>query len=100
MHDEATTEESAGNVAGMGETSEPGRTPAHQSVQLEDGTQDHEIVAAMIANGGSFVQALGECFRRADGPNFAKLRAAFPEYWTRYGHVAESLRARWSGRKP
>lgn len=45
---------------------------------------DHEITEAMIVYGGSFVSSLGTLFRRADVVNQAKLKAAFPEYWTSY----------------
>jgi hypothetical protein len=45
---------------------------------------DHDTRVYMIANmkrfGGSFVQALGECFLRADDDNTKRLLLAFPEY--------------------
>jgi hypothetical protein len=47
-----------------------------------------EIVNAMARYGGSFVQALAAAFERADPDNFARLRAAFPEYWDEYAGVA------------
>lgn len=52
---------------------------------------DAEIVAAMSAYGGSFVQALAGAAMRADDKNLAILKAAFGFYWDEY---AELVRAR------
>ena len=49
---------------------------------------DDEILTAMESHGGSFVQSLAQCCRRAGAINLAKLRAAFPEYWNEYAEVA------------
>jgi hypothetical protein len=45
---------------------------------------DEQIVDTMAKMGGSFVKALADCWRRGDGHNKAKLKAAFPEYWRDY----------------
>lgn len=52
---------------------------------------DHEmdVVDAMEKYGGSFVQALAVCFRRADANNLAKLKATFSEYWEQYEGMAK-----------
>ena len=39
--------------------------------------------------GGGFVKQLAQCFYRADHCNFAKLKAAFPEYWETYATLAD-----------
>lgn len=51
-----------------------------------------EVVEAMERWGGGFVQALAECFRRADVHNFKILRASFPEYWTTYSEMARKAK--------
>ena len=51
--------------------------------------QDMKVVETMEKYGGSFVQALAVCFRRADQFNLAKLKEAFPEYWKQYTEMAE-----------
>ncbi len=38
----------------------------------------------MLEHGGSFVQALGDCWLKADTDNRARLEAAFPELFDRY----------------
>lgn len=53
---------------------------------------DRDVVQAMIHRGGSFVRALGYAFTVADTSNFARLKAAFPEYWENYTRHAEQLR--------
>jgi pyruvate/2-oxoacid:ferredoxin oxidoreductase beta subunit len=50
--------------------------------------EEFEVVEAMSKYGGSFVQALAECFHRADSNNFEKLKNAFPEYWKQYEEMA------------
>lgn len=44
--------------------------------------EELEIVEKMEKYGGSFVQALAQCFRCADPCNFAKLRITFANYGT------------------
>ena len=50
---------------------------------------DMDVIEAMEKYGGSFVVALAQAFRRADLTNFAKLKAAFPEYWKQYEEMAK-----------
>lgn len=45
---------------------------------------DYKVIETMEKYGGSFVQALARCFRRADTNNFRTLREAFAEYWEQY----------------
>jgi hypothetical protein len=54
--------------------------------------QDYPVVEAMEKYGGSFVQALAVCFRRADQVNRARLVLAFPEYWQQYTEMSENLK--------
>jgi hypothetical protein len=49
---------------------------------------DWDVIEAMIKFGGSFVHALGTAYRAADASNQAKLKAAFPDYWTKYADIA------------
>jgi hypothetical protein len=49
---------------------------------------EFKVVEAMREQGGSFVQALAECFHRADMYNKSKLKAAFPVYWRQYEQLA------------
>lgn len=51
--------------------------------------EDYATSEAMLRMGGSFVQALGEAARRADLVNLAKLKATFPEYFTKYAELAK-----------
>lgn len=53
---------------------------------------DYAVVEAMTLYGGSFVVALARAFSSADAENFAKLKAAFPEYWEKYREVARTHR--------
>lgn len=54
---------------------------------------DHDkklkMVSAMRTYGGSFVQALAECFIRADSENLNRLVTAFPEYVQKYMDFAD-----------
>lgn len=43
--------------------------------------------------GGSFVRSLADCYNAADGPNKARLRKAFPEYFQRYELMFEQHQA-------
>lgn len=45
---------------------------------------DLNIVKAMNEYGSDFVQALSDCFFRADPVNFLKLKATFSDYWVQY----------------
>ena len=51
---------------------------------IGDDNHNYKVVDKMSVFGGSFVKALAECFTRADGFNFTKLKNAFPEYWDQY----------------
>lgn len=51
--------------------------------------QDYKVVEAMEKYGGSFVQALAVCFRRADANNLQKLKTTFAEYWQQYTEMAK-----------
>jgi hypothetical protein len=51
--------------------------------------EQEKVIEAMETYGGSFVAALAQAYRRADRTNFAKLQAAFPEYWQQYLEMAE-----------
>lgn len=51
--------------------------------------QDYKTVDAMETYGGSFVKALGACFRRADHNNFRKLKETFSEYWDQYTNMSK-----------
>jgi len=55
---------------------------------------DVEVVTAMRQYGGSFVRCLSLAFMAADPENFAKLRAAFPEYWQNYTTIATEEKAK------
>lgn len=46
--------------------------------------QEFKTINNMKAYGGSFVQALAECFCYADCINKDKLIKAFPKYWYQY----------------
>jgi hypothetical protein len=48
-----------------------------------------EIYPAMRKYGGSFVQALAECFIYADNINFALLSVTFPEIIDEYRRMAD-----------
>lgn len=50
---------------------------------------EHEVINAMERYGGSFVKALAKAFLSADNSNFAKLKAAFPEYYLEYAEMVE-----------
>lgn len=63
-------------------------TAAEDEEDFAGATRDWYVVEMMLEQGGSFVQALGAAFRRADPQNTARLRAAFPEYWDKYAAIA------------
>lgn len=55
---------------------------------------DYDVAIAMTQYGGSFVQALGRAWQRADTVNGDKLKAAFPEYWDEYRELVQMRRRR------
>lgn len=52
-----------------------------------------EVLDAMVFQGGSFVVALAEAWRRADGENHARLYGAFAHYYRDYLGKAAIRRA-------
>jgi hypothetical protein len=50
---------------------------------------DDAVVEAMTRYGGSFVQAVAECWRRADAGNRAILKRAFAASWAHYAELVE-----------
>lgn len=50
---------------------------------------DEPVLEAMDRYGGSFVQALADCYRFADDINRLVLKAAFSGYWAEYAAIAE-----------
>jgi hypothetical protein len=55
---------------------------------------DDEVIEAMTTYGGGFARALGEAASRADPENLARLKAAFPLLWTKYGQLAQQDKLR------
>jgi hypothetical protein len=49
------------------------------------------VLEAMERCGGSFVRALAAAYRAADPLNQERLRAAFPDYWTKYAEIARLI---------
>jgi len=50
--------------------------------------EDYKILEAMTTYGGSFAKAIARAALLADSDNYAKLKAAFPELWTKYAAFA------------
>lgn len=63
-------------------------------MDVDQETRDFETVDAMLTFGGSFVQALGAAFRAGDPRNRARLRDAFPDYFTQYEELAQLRKKR------
>jgi hypothetical protein len=61
-------------------------------------SSDIETIEAMRQLGGSFVKALAAAAARADDSNLARLKTAFPEYWSRYEQLAAARRPSAPGR--
>jgi hypothetical protein len=53
---------------------------------------DDDVLEAMDRFGGSFVQALAQCWRCADDRNRHVLKDAFANYWTHYAEIAAQSR--------
>jgi pyruvate/2-oxoacid:ferredoxin oxidoreductase beta subunit len=53
-----------------------------------ENNENYEVIEAMEKFGGSFIQALAQCYNTADQINFIKLRDAFPEYWEEFKKMA------------
>lgn len=58
---------------------------------------NYAIVEAMQRFGGSFAQALGYAFAKADANNFARLKSAFPDLWAEYDDMARLLHEQGKG---
>lgn len=59
--------------------------------EIEAGARDYWTIQAMSKYGGSFVKALAEAARRADPANLAKIKKAWPEYWSEYEKDGKEL---------
>lgn len=53
---------------------------------------DRRVLYAMQRFGGGFIQALAEAFLHADQQNRAKIKATWPEYWSKYSEMAKSMK--------
>jgi hypothetical protein len=53
--------------------------------------KDFDVASTMIEYGGSFVRKLGAAALVADPENLAKIKAAWPEYWSQYDRMAKQL---------
>jgi hypothetical protein len=53
--------------------------------------RDWWTTEAMRRYGGSFVLGLGRLAALADGDNFARIKAAWPEYWANYEITGRAL---------
>lgn len=62
-----------------------------------DQPTDYAVVCAMERYGGHFIQILAQLCHRADPVNFAKIKAAWPEYWREYSETAKMLYERGEG---
>lgn len=49
--------------------------------------EEAKVIEIMDRCGGSFVQALAICFKRADPTNFKILKDSFNNYWTMYDNL-------------
>jgi hypothetical protein len=54
--------------------------------------RDIEVIDAMRRYGGGFVKALAELATCADDENLARVKLTWPEYWIRYGELADRRR--------
>ncbi len=55
--------------------------------------EDRNALFAMLEYGGSFTKALARLAFAADEDNYARLKAAFPEIWAKYGEMAKRKEA-------
>ena len=55
---------------------------------------DGEVIQAMQTHGGGFVKRLAELAKVADSVNLARIKAAFPVYWSNYGLFAEKMKGK------
>lgn len=54
---------------------------------------DFWTTQAMFTYGGSFVCRLGHLFLSADDDNREKIKATWPDYWSKYASLGQSLKA-------
>lgn len=59
---------------------------------VEQWDADFRVLNAMRIYGGSFVKALATAALCADEQNRARIKAAFPEYWSKYTEMAKTLK--------
>lgn len=59
--------------------------------------RDHWTVEAMLVYGGGFVRCLARTAQAADDENLRRLKAAWPEYWSKYEAMGEQLRLQREG---
>jgi uncharacterized protein YozE (UPF0346 family) len=52
---------------------------------------DFKTIEAMIKFGGSFAKNLGQAARFADLSNLDKIKVAFPEIWSQYEKMAQTI---------
>ena len=50
---------------------------------------DLKTIQAMRRYGGGFVKALGEAALFADSDNLARIKKAWPEYWSKYTRMSQ-----------
>lgn len=55
---------------------------------------DYDVAKIMRQHGGSFAQAMAEAWFKADRPNQARIKDAFPDLWITYAELAERMAAR------
>lgn len=53
--------------------------------------EELKTIDAMKCFGGRFVKALADAALRADGENFRRIKATWPELWARYSALSEAL---------
>ena len=54
--------------------------------------QDYWTLKAMSKFGGGFVKLLAELAHHADPINFQRIKATWPEYWSQYEKMGQSLK--------
>jgi hypothetical protein len=52
------------------------------------GPTEHQILRAIEAYGGSFMQAIAEAYKLGDSTNRAKIRSAWAGEWRKYSAMA------------
>ena len=50
---------------------------------------DSMTIEAMLHCGGGFVRALARAAQLADADNLARIKAAWPEYWSQYTEMSQ-----------